>query len=266
MKNKRLILLLSIFAFITVVVILCSTLFTLHTVTFSWKTSKNNLSNTKDNVIAQTLPKGDSIFFLNKGEITESLEVKYPYIKVLKLETKFPNKLVVHCEERVGIYAVELTSTNYAIIDESNKVLEHLTAEQYANWDESVKGSKPIVTTVTSNGGAYGLDEDDFKVGYVADVKRVTNLLSTLAGTLKLYYPQDYLIKGVVRSVNVNISYQSSLTMVVTPEGMTMEVQDCYQNLQKKVALGIGVLNEVKNNQGITTGTIVVEGDRAYLK
>ena len=248
MKNKRLILLLSILAFVTVVVILGSTLFTLHTVSFSWKTSKNNLSDVSDTVIADTLPKGNSVFFLNKGEITENLEVKYPYIKVLKLETKFPNKLIVHCEERVGMYAVELINSKYAIVDEDNKVLEHVTSEQYANWDEEVKGSKPIATTVTSNGGAYGLDEDDFKVGYVANVKRVTNLLSTLAGTLKLYYPQDYLIKGLVRNVNINISYQSNLTMVVTPEGMTMEIKDCYQNLQSKVALGIGVLNEIKNN------------------
>lgn len=264
MKNKRLIILLSIFAFLTIVVILCSTIFTLRSVTFSWKCTKVHLSEYTDEQIAKSVDLGDSIFLLNKNKMAEKLEITYPYIKVIKIETKFPNKVVVHATERDSVYAVTLGDGRYAVIDDENKVLEHCTQDELDNWDENIS-VKPIVANVNVNGDLFNLSEKDFPLGYVADVRRVTTLLRDIAYTLKTYgYPQNYLLKGFASKLDVNIAYQSNV-LISTYFGLKIEIKDCYQSLSAKVQLGFSVY-EAQRDANVTTGIIVVEGKQAYIE
>ncbi len=264
MKNKRLIILLSIFAFLTLVVILCSTLFTLRSVSFSWKSAKVYLQKYSDATIAESVDLGDSIFLLNKSKMTAKLESKYPYLRVIKIETKFPNKVVVHVVERDSVYAVKLTD-KYALIDEDNKVLQYVTAEGLASWDDKTMGVKPIVATVYNNGAEYNLKESDFALGQIASVKRVTPLLKNMADTLKKYgYPSNSLLKGFADTINVNIAYQSDAT-IHTKYGLNIVIKDCYTNLTNKIALAYSVF-EAQRELNNPEGTIVVEGNRAYIE
>ena len=61
MKNKRLIVILSVFLVITILIVLCSTVFTLHTVDIVWLTSNNNLSDVNKTQILEAgeFKKGD---------------------------------------------------------------------------------------------------------------------------------------------------------------------------------------------------------------
>ena len=95
MKNKKLIGLLIVLAFITVLVVLNSTLFTLQSISVNWLTTKCELETLKDYTMVDSIEKGESIFLVKKDKIVENLEKKYSYLRVVSIETKFPNKIVI---------------------------------------------------------------------------------------------------------------------------------------------------------------------------
>ena len=67
MKSKRLIVLLSVLAFLTVLIVINSTLFTLQKINVTWMTSTFNLKNVTDVTFSSIVEeKGDSIFLLDK--------------------------------------------------------------------------------------------------------------------------------------------------------------------------------------------------------
>ena len=267
MKNKRLIIILSVFLVLVTLIVLCSTVFTVSTVSFSWRTKKTYLSAYSDDKIAENVQKGKSVFLLNKSEITSNLEVKYPYLQVLKVEVKFPNKLVIHAKERVNMYAVTLEDNKYAILDDTSKVLDIITAEEYDTWD-TTKSLKPIVVNVTKNGLPMQLTQNNFKVGYVANVKRVNSVLNNISSTLEDIYwdtetndqgKTNATIKGHVLNITINIAYCSVVTMKLNTEGMTLQLQNCYTSVDAKLRVGIGVY-DAQIADGKTTGKIVVYG------
>ena len=76
MKNKKLVILLSILGFLAVVVLLCSTVFTLKTVKVNWLTTRYKLSSVTNEEIIEdkNFDFGGSIFFLKKDKIASRLE------------------------------------------------------------------------------------------------------------------------------------------------------------------------------------------------
>ena len=82
MKNKKLIGFLIVLIFLTVLIVLNSTLFTLQKISVNWLTTKYNLESIKDYTLVDGIERGESIFLVKKNEIANQLEKKYPYLKV----------------------------------------------------------------------------------------------------------------------------------------------------------------------------------------
>ena len=150
MKNKRLIVILSVLAFLTVLIVINSTLFTLQGISMNWLTSKYMLQDIKDYEIAEDIKLGQSIFLLNKDEIAKKLEKSNPYLRVIQLETKFPNKLVVHCAERESLYAIKISSNEYVVLDELGKVLTITNNQSMFEGTEASLGTRPIIMDFVS--------------------------------------------------------------------------------------------------------------------
>ena len=114
MKSKKLVVFLIILAFLTVLIVLNSTLFTLQTISVNWLTTKYELNAIKDYALIEGIEKGDSIFLLDKEKIKNELEKKYEYLRVVSIETKFPNKIVIHSAEResmsIFIFSTSISS------------------------------------------------------------------------------------------------------------------------------------------------------------
>ena len=124
MKSKRLIVMLCVLVFLTVLIVINSTLFTLQSISVNWLTTKNQLQKFKDYEIIEDVSLGQNIFLVKKENIANKLEKDFHYLRVVSIETKFPNKIVIHCAERESLYAVKLSDKEYAIIDERGKVLD----------------------------------------------------------------------------------------------------------------------------------------------
>lgn len=125
MKNKRLIICLSIFATLVILIVLTSTIFALQQVSVLFAETPNKLAGMESQIVeSASFNYGQNVLFLNKSSYVEKIEKQFPYIKVLNIETIFPNKLVINAVERQETFAIKLSNNNYAIVDEQFKVLD----------------------------------------------------------------------------------------------------------------------------------------------
>ena len=85
MKNKKLIGFLIVLIFLTVLIVINSTLFTLQKISVNWLTTKYKLETIKDYKIVDGIEKGESIFLVKKESIANTLEKKYPYLRVVSI-------------------------------------------------------------------------------------------------------------------------------------------------------------------------------------
>ena len=122
MKYKRLIIVLcSILGAVVLCTILSFTLFRVHNVSLNFKnqTSLFATEQAKNQIISSAnINYSIPIFTLNKSEIKQNLESKNPYLKVINIETVFPNGIVIHCAQREEMVCVESREDRYYICDE----------------------------------------------------------------------------------------------------------------------------------------------------
>ena len=127
MKYKRLIIILSsIFAFVVLCTILSFTLFRATNISFDFKNQTTIFASTeKQNEVIKSGKINTSIpiFSLNKRQIVNNLERKNPYLKVINIETQFPNKLILHCAEREELFCIKSRDDLYYYCDEDLKIL-----------------------------------------------------------------------------------------------------------------------------------------------
>ena len=106
-------------------VILNFTLFSIASVEIDFKNYTQIFTEeSKENIIANSgIAKGTSVFSLSKKTATAKLERDNPYLKVINIETVFPNRIIIHCAEREETYAVKASEKKYFICDADFKVL-----------------------------------------------------------------------------------------------------------------------------------------------
>ena len=122
-KHKKLIIVLSVIvALLITLIVLMFTLFSLKSVEIEFETGNKIITNEMQNQIISEIDLGGTVFFKNKDEMASKIEKKYPYVKVINIETILPNKFIIHIAERQEIYAISsLNRTCY--LDNELKVL-----------------------------------------------------------------------------------------------------------------------------------------------
>ena len=250
MKNKRLIILISIFAFLILIVILCSTLFTVKTVSVNWlrRLPEGHLLINKDDEISANVKKGGSIFLFEKDDAIEVLEEKYPYLNVVKIETKFPNKLVLHVADRQELFGIKLNDDCYIILDGTNKVLNKYNALQY-----SALSVKPICVTIKEQ----SLNADDFVVGKIANISKVSTVLHSISNALNVLGYEEVDAKGLLNNIEIDLSYNSTITLKTNFANLSIQINKIYSQLNQKIINGLTYYNTA-HNEGKSNGVIVV--------
>ena len=259
MKNKRLIILFSFLVFFVVLIVLSSTLFTLQNVTINWMTDKYQLKNIKDYELSNQVTLGESIFLVNKDDISGRLEKKYPYLRVVGVETKFPNKIVVHTAEREELFAIKKSNGDYAILDEFGKVLKgDMTSSRYVELSNSSLGGAPIEIDLNMS-----IPDDNLVEGEFVKVESVRNLLTNLAYSFRQanYIPAT--IKGVFNyiklemSIDIDTNEKEDIINIQTRRGIVIKLKDAKNHTTDKLLLGLSTYNEMQQD-GEVSGTITV--------
>lgn len=127
MSKKAIISLTLVFGIIAIILILFWTLFGLSTVTVEFDSTLKNLTVSDQEIVdAGKFRFGASVLFEGKKKyiqnIYENTNENFAYIKISNIETKFPNKFVIHIIEREELFAVE-HGEEFLICDHEFRVL-----------------------------------------------------------------------------------------------------------------------------------------------
>ncbi len=132
MRKKSLAVMLSLFVLIILVVVLSSTIFSLSKVELSFAEIPTTYSSKDSEAIIESgkFKLGKSVFLVSKQQHIKNIEESYPRLRVLNIETRFPNKLVVSVVERQDFLALYNSgSEKYYIVDGQMKVLRVVNDE-----------------------------------------------------------------------------------------------------------------------------------------
>lgn len=127
MSKKKKVLIIALAVLLTLIVlaiVLMFTTFSLKKLEVEFETTTSYDSTLLQEEISQNadVEFGKSIFFVNRSKTIESVEQQYPNLKVINIEYKFPNKMIVHLAQRQELFAF-LKDGKYLITDEDLKVL-----------------------------------------------------------------------------------------------------------------------------------------------
>ena len=129
--KKKLILTASILCgVIVLLVILSFTLFGLKEISFDLRTYGSLF--TSEQTQASVINSGKfkmnrPVFFQNKQAYIDNMEKANPYLKIINIETVFPNKFIIRCVDREELFAIKVSDQKYFIVDEDFKVLNVAT-------------------------------------------------------------------------------------------------------------------------------------------
>lgn len=253
MKVKRLAIILGVLIGLTCIIVLCSAVFTVQTITVNWLTKPNVLTvESNQNIISSSKIKNNSsVFTLKKKDYIASIEKNNSYAKVEKIEVKFPNKVVIHVREREPYYYLNLGGTEYAILDEELKVLE-LTNNLNAYVQNF--GISPIEMSVDSTMiSNLTIGSGDFlNIACTDTYKTFSSYISTI----------NY---SALRAKNTikTVKLQNNNLYVYTYLGLNMYVNNITVNFTDKLLYGFSAYEQYKDSW--FEGTIMCYDSNTYL-
>lgn len=223
MKYKKLVIILSsVLGAIALCLILSFTLFRVSVVEINFKNGTTLYASQEDKqaiINSGKFSYSTPVFSVNKSKIIERLEKENYYLKVINIETVFPNKLIVHCAEREELFALKLGESLYYICDQHLKVLR---------LDTSYKSEQ---------GNALLLDGIDIfdksvKVGENLNLTNCENLVKDISDAFAYNNKTISDIKGMFKTIS--ISYEKNYYTKNTEPVFTFTTFD---NFKTKITL-----------------------------
>lgn len=185
--NKKLLISLSIvFGVVAVALILMWTLFGLSSVVVERHSTTQNLSVTDDEIVAAgQFRMHASVLFEGKKKSVQNIEnfayenENFAYIRVLNIETKFPNKFVIHIAEREELFAVEKDGQTL-VCDRDLRVLRKTDSFVNTNQNAIVLSGLTIENAEIRVGDFLSVKESGIKNFYASMLKNNRDLSEQL--------------------------------------------------------------------------------------
>lgn len=229
MSKKRSIILISVIALITIIFVVTSTVFRVNFMSVSISEVSEKFTNSQI-ISASGIEQGKTIFFINKQKAIDNIESKIPYAKVNKIETKFPNKLIFHMEERKELAYFSISSTYY-IVDEDLKVLRTASVKpsliKLSGYGENTEAGKFLsITKLNSvfdcfgkiwqinNGAGFTLNNAD-AIDKISEIE-----YNSAEKTVNFITKEGFKIL-----VNDGVNYHERIVMVI---GMILQIDNAY--------------------------------------
>lgn len=256
MKKKWIIALSVIVAVILLIVILSFTVFSLKSVTLDYRTSKENITATDEEIIESAdIDLGGSVFFRNKQYYIDNIERENPFVKVINIETVFPSSYVIHIAERQKVFAVE-HNRQYYIVDEDYKVLEIYNSEEQTD-------------AILLNG--LEISGTSYAVGEFLEVENSQPIYSALYENNRPLNEQKAMIENITFTsiYDKNIGESQPAIELKFFSGQTFRIINSSYGLRYKVALMLDVFSQIyefiddpndeENNKVDENGVILTE-------
>ena len=203
MKNKKLAICLIIFACLATLVVLSSAIFALDSVSVDFLETPQQLLGKEQQIIdSANFAYGSNVLFLGKNSYAESIEKANPYIKVVNIETVFPNKFVIHCVERQEVFAVQQKNGTYAIIDEEFKVLK--VQNEFLNATDNA-------ILLTNLGEINNYEQGDF----IGGIDRQKSLVTATFHSLREWKLSYSALKEKIENVEIDYKRENQVLVQI---------------------------------------------------
>ncbi len=231
-SSKRLLIILSVLAIIILLIVLNSTVFTLKKVEVNFYNTQDQLiedNNTLthfneesiDDIIDSAKFKfGKTIFLIKKQPYINRLELKNPYLKVISITARFPNKLVIKVAEREVLYATPLANSKYALLDGELKVLEIV---------DSIDAFSCVVVD---------LELDTLQAGTFVKGEKQYSILKQFAPCMQVCTFNTQETIALVESVSLEYGH---LTGSQTEQGYWLNIKTRTQNKEGSAVAGVSL-------------------------
>ena len=226
-KKKRNIIIISsvLVAIVGILITLSLTVFSLKDITVDFRTSTQNLTATQEEIIQSGEFSKSCVLFYNKNKAKEKIEKKYPYIKVINIETKFPASFVIHVAERQEVYALSKDDKVY-YLDEQLKVLR-ITEEEFVSTSENPIAIKGVGT---------GLE-----LGEKAEIEGYSDIYSAFLQSNFNLGMQKEIFKEIQfkREYDSNVKQEYLNAYISLFNGQTIKILDTEYGLKYKANLAL---------------------------
>lgn len=176
MKKKLVISLSIIFGIIAIMLILFWTLFGLSSVTVEFHSTTKNLTVSEEEIVsAGQFRMNACVLFESKSKSIENINnyvsqnENFAYIRVINIETKFPNKYIIHVAEREELFAIKNDETGkFFVCDRDLRVLKIVDDFTSKNDNAILLEGATISNKSASVGDFLQIKEENVKNFYSA--------------------------------------------------------------------------------------------------
>lgn len=220
MKNKRLTLILVMFSIIVLLIVLSSAIFMLDQVKVVFLNGNPLNFNESQIIQSANFMFGENVLLLKKQRYINNLEKNNPYLKVVNLEVKFPNKIIINCVQRTSLFCVKSQTDKCYIVDKEFKILKILNNYEKENVEE-------ILLTNIVVGSDYV--EGDV-ITFLEEEKQLLNCISN--GLLE--WSDDYnFLKNNIVAINTRYQSDDKIKMVMIDD-KEIFIKNCINNSSDK--------------------------------
>lgn len=225
-----------ILVFFAVLVVLSSAVFSLSSVQLNFLSTTYVLSDEQAILDSAKFKYGENVFFLSKSTYKANLEKSNPYLRVLNIETIFPNKMIVNAVERQETYVFKLDNNKYAKTDEFLKILS--VSSVYQNNSEN--GIEILNCEVTT--------QTDLQAG---DFFSVTDaFLTDLFKCFREWKTSYNELKSRIQSVELNYNGYQDRLLINMRSGVQIIVRSSKSNLSDKLNLAFSFYDQLTDSDG----------------
>lgn len=206
--NKRLLGIFIAVAVAVVVIVVCCVMFLIGSVEVRTTDNLTLDDETVNAIISQSgIEKGESVFAIDENASVSAVEKANPYLKVVDIERKFPNKVVIYIAQRTPLMAIALEDKEngelYAVVDSELKILavvqkDGIAGLTYVN-NFTVAGGEEIA-------GSFVGDMSDWLKGIVEGAQSV----SFVAGRFT-----DFVERIDFGQINVSVKTNTGVSFVL---------------------------------------------------
>lgn len=134
--DGRILALIIAFAIIAVVLILFATVFLVRDISVGYSVKGEESVVSRQQIIdASGIKTNKNILFISESEATANIQSKYPQIKVINIERKFPSEVIIYVTVRVPVVKVELDDGLFALLDREMSVVDVMTVDEVSAFE-----------------------------------------------------------------------------------------------------------------------------------
>lgn len=224
--------------------------------------SQNKIYNTQkkvDEIINTTnFDYGQSLFLTNSNDYTYMLESKNPYLKVLYIESLFPNKLLVKATERQKLFYISSLENDF-IFDSEYKILEkgeNLDKAELIKFEFQNKSGRELSFFDFFEISSFAFDVGQFLTENNLVFDSITNCVNIINSNFSLLLQNSvsFIIEEDEQDVNFLIKTKGIL-------GVSIEIEDLFNDFDKKLTKVLQSLQTIYDVERVKTtyGKILID-------